>query len=124
MQKTVIVPIIVTTLTFLLAGFVKGVIGLGLPTVSMGLLTTRDGACEGRRAYDRAILRHQCLAIGGWPEFSAAGAPGFGRCWPAWALGTLAGTGLLTGSHAGQAAGYAWPALDGLRRVGPDLGAL
>jgi len=32
-------PLIVATVTFLLAGFVKGVIGLGLPTVSMGLLT-------------------------------------------------------------------------------------
>ena len=32
-------PIVVATLAFLLAGFVKGVIGLGLPTVSMGLLT-------------------------------------------------------------------------------------
>ena len=28
----------VVTLTFVLAGFVKGVIGLGLPTVAMGLL--------------------------------------------------------------------------------------
>ena len=27
--------------TFLLAGFVKGVIGLGLPTVAMGLLAAR-----------------------------------------------------------------------------------
>jgi uncharacterized protein len=32
-------PLAVATLTFLLAGFVKGVIGLGLPTVSMGLLS-------------------------------------------------------------------------------------
>ena len=32
-------PLIVATLTFLLAGVVKGVIGLGLPTVSMGLLS-------------------------------------------------------------------------------------
>ena len=32
-------PLIVATLTFLIAGFVKGVIGLGLPTVSMGLLS-------------------------------------------------------------------------------------
>jgi uncharacterized protein len=31
-------PLVVATLTFLLAGFVKGVIGLGLPTVAMGLL--------------------------------------------------------------------------------------
>jgi uncharacterized protein len=32
-------PLIVAILTFLLAGVVKGVIGLGLPTVSMGLLS-------------------------------------------------------------------------------------
>jgi uncharacterized membrane protein YfcA len=32
-------PLVVATLTFLIAGFVKGVIGLGLPTVSMGLLS-------------------------------------------------------------------------------------
>jgi hypothetical protein len=32
-------PLIAATLTFLLAGLVKGVIGLGLPTVSMGLLS-------------------------------------------------------------------------------------
>jgi uncharacterized membrane protein YfcA len=32
-------PLVVTTLAFLLAGFVKGVIGLGLPTISMGLLS-------------------------------------------------------------------------------------
>ena len=32
-------PLVVATLSFLLAGFVKGVIGLGLPTVSMGLLS-------------------------------------------------------------------------------------
>jgi hypothetical protein len=29
-------PLIVATLSFLIAAFVKGVIGLGLPTVSMG----------------------------------------------------------------------------------------
>ena len=32
-------PLIVATFAFLLAGLVKGVIGLGLPTVSMGLLS-------------------------------------------------------------------------------------
>ncbi|MBT3306170.1 MAG: sulfite exporter TauE/SafE family protein, partial [Alphaproteobacteria bacterium] len=30
-------------LTFLLAGFVKGVIGMGLPTVSLAILTTGFG---------------------------------------------------------------------------------
>lgn len=32
-------PFLVATCTFLLAGFIKGVIGLGLPTVAMGFLT-------------------------------------------------------------------------------------
>ena len=32
-------PLFLVTATFLLAGFVKGVVGLGLPTVAMGLLT-------------------------------------------------------------------------------------
>jgi hypothetical protein len=32
-------PLVVATLSFLLAGLVKGVIGLGLPTVSMGPLS-------------------------------------------------------------------------------------
>jgi hypothetical protein len=31
--------LVVATLAFLIAGFAKGVIGLGLPTVSMGLLS-------------------------------------------------------------------------------------
>jgi len=42
---------------FLLAGFVKGVVGLGLPTISMGLLATatpplwtRLGSCSCRRS--------------------------------------------------------------------------
>ena len=47
---------------FLLAGFVKGVIGLGLPTISMGLLVLFMPAGRGSRAADRAIARHQRLA--------------------------------------------------------------
>jgi uncharacterized membrane protein YfcA len=34
-----IAPLVVIALTFLLAGFIKGVIGLGLPTVAIGLLS-------------------------------------------------------------------------------------
>ena len=32
-------PLVVAALAFLIAGFVKGVIGLGLPTVLIGLLS-------------------------------------------------------------------------------------
>ena len=44
-------------LTFLLAGLVKGVIGLGLPTISLAVLTVSFGLWW-------RILRHQCL-VGG-----------------------------------------------------------
>ena len=43
-------PIVVATLAFLLAGFVKGVIGLGLPTGSMGLLTLVMAPAKPRRS--------------------------------------------------------------------------
>lgn len=38
--------LIIVTATFLLAGFVKGVVGLGLPTVALGLLTATLGLKE------------------------------------------------------------------------------
>jgi uncharacterized protein len=38
MMSVQLIPIVVVTLTFVLAGFVKGVTGMGLPTVAMGLL--------------------------------------------------------------------------------------
>jgi hypothetical protein len=44
-------PFAVATFTFLLAGFVKGVIGLGLPTVSMGLLRGWFSEQTFRRVY-------------------------------------------------------------------------
>jgi uncharacterized protein len=68
-----------------------------------GLADSRDGASKNCLAADRAVLRHECLAIGGGPDFRRLAH----RLWPMLAgvvLGTLAGTGLLTGSHAGQAA--------------------
>ena len=96
-------PHVVATLTFLLAGFVKGVIGLGLPTVSMGLLSLVMPPAKAA-----SLLIVPSFVTNVWQ--SAAG-PSFGRLarrlWPMLAgiiLGTLAGTGLLTGGHAGQAA--------------------
>ena len=96
-------PLVVATLTFLLAGFVKGVIGLGLPTVSMGLLSLVASPAKAA-----SLLIVPSLVTNVWQ--SAAG-PSFGRLarrlWPMLAgivIGSLAGTGLLTGRHAGQAA--------------------
>lgn len=96
-------PFAVATLTFLLAGFVKGVIGLGLPTVSMGLLSLVMAPVKAA-----SLLIVPSFVTNVW---QLAAGPSFRRLahrlWPMLAgviLGTLAGTGLLTGSHAGQAA--------------------
>ena len=96
-------PLIVATLTFLLAGFVKGVIGLGLPTVSMGLLSLVMAPAKAA-----SLLIVPSFVTNVW---QLAAGPNFGRLarrlWPMLTgvvVGTLAGTGLLTGSHAGQAA--------------------
>jgi uncharacterized protein len=96
-------PLIVTTLTFLLAGFVKGVIGLGLPTVSMGLLSLVMAPAKAASLLivPSFVTNVWQLAVG--PSFMRLAY----RLWRMLAgvvLGTLAGTGLLTGSHAGQAA--------------------
>ena len=93
---------IVTTLTFLLAGFVKGAIGLGLPTVAVGLLGL-------------VMLPAQAAALLIVPSFvtnvwQLAAGPRLGplwrRLWPMMAgicLGTWAGAGLLAGSGTGRA---------------------
>src|SRR5688500_12206198 len=38
--------LVLVTATFLLAGFVKGVVGLGLPTIAMGLLSLAVAPAE------------------------------------------------------------------------------
>jgi uncharacterized protein len=97
------VPLLVATLAFLLAGFVKGVIGLGLPTVSMGLLSVVMPPAKAA-----ALLIVPSFVTNIW---QLAAGSNFGRLarrlWPMLVgvvLGSLAGTGLLTGGHAGQAA--------------------
>jgi uncharacterized protein len=103
MPSVELLPLVVTILTFLLAGFVKGVIGLGLPTVSMGLLSLVMAPAKAA-----ALLIVPSFVTNVW---QLAAGPSFRRqaqrLWPMLAgviIGTLAGTGLLTGSHAGQAA--------------------
>jgi hypothetical protein len=96
-------PFAVATLTFLLADFVKGAIGLGLPTVSIGLLSLVIAPAKAA-----SLLIAPSFVTSVW---QLAADPGFRRLayrlWPMLMgviLGTLAGTGMLTGSHAGLAA--------------------
>jgi uncharacterized membrane protein YfcA len=88
--------------TFLLAGLVKGVIGMGLPTVAMGLLALALPPAEAA-----AILVVPSLVTNVWQLLSG---PHFGalarRLWPMMAavlMGTIAGAGVLAGNVAGLA---------------------
>jgi len=88
--------------TFLLAGLVKGVIGMGLPTVAMGLLALVLPPAEAA-----AILVVPSLVTNVW---QLATGPRFGalarRLWPmmlAIVAGTIAGAGVLAGNVAGLA---------------------
>ncbi|QPC91857.1 sulfite exporter TauE/SafE family protein [Mesorhizobium sp. INR15] len=83
---------------FLLAGFVKGVVGMGLPTVAMGLL-----AMTMPPAQAAALLLIPSLVTNIWQLLTG---PSFaGLCKRLWtmmagvALGTISGAGLLTGTH-------------------------
>lgn len=87
---------------FLAAGFVKGVVGMGLPTVAMGLL-----AVTMPPAGAAALLLMPSLVTNLWQLFTG---PAFGglcrRLWTMMAgimLGTVTGAGVLTGAHAGVA---------------------
>jgi uncharacterized protein len=96
-------PLAVATLTFLLAGFVKGVIGLGLPTVSMGLLSLVMAPAKAASLLIVPSFVTNVWQLAAGPSFTRLAY----RLWPMLTgviVGTLAGTGLLTGSHAGQAA--------------------
>jgi uncharacterized membrane protein YfcA len=91
--------ILVTALTFLLAGFVKGVIGLGLPTVSMGLLALVMTPVQAA-----ALLVVPSLVTNVWQMVAGpALMPLWRRLWSMMAgicVGTWAGAGLLTGDNA------------------------
>ncbi|RKK01214.1 sulfite exporter TauE/SafE family protein, partial [Pseudoroseomonas wenyumeiae] len=84
--------------TFLLAGLVKGVIGLGLPTIAMGLLGTLMPPAEAA-----ALLVLPSLVTNFWQFMGGPALPPLlrrlGPMLAAVALGTLAGVwaGLLPG---------------------------
>lgn len=99
-DATAILPALIAT--FLLAGLVKGVTGLGLPTVGVGLLSLVMLPAQAA-----ALVVVPSLVTNVW---QMAAGPALGpllrRLWPMMAglcLGTWAGSGLLTGAGAGFA---------------------
>jgi uncharacterized membrane protein YfcA len=121
---------------FVLAGLVKGVIGLGLPTISMGLLAVLMPPAEAA-----ALLIVPSLVTNVWQMLAGPNLrPLWRRLWLTMlgvCIGTWAGAGLMTGTHAqlGTAllgvalAAYAMTGLTSLRlHVGasaePGLGPL
>ncbi len=106
--------------TFVLAGFVKGVIGLGLPTVSIGLLSIVMSPAQAA-----AILIVPSLVTNIWQALGPKLAAISHRLWTmilGICAGTFAGTGLLTrdgGRYASVALGLALMvyAITGLTRL-------
>ena len=95
--------IVFVAFTFLLAGFVKGVVGFGLPPVAIALLGLAMAPAEAA-----ALMIVPSLVTNVW---QAMAGPGVGRLvrrlWPMLVgigLGTWAGSGLITEDGNGQAA--------------------
>ncbi|RXF68265.1 sulfite exporter TauE/SafE family protein [Hansschlegelia zhihuaiae] len=112
--------------TFMVAGLVKGVTGMGLPTVAMGLLATQVPPHEAASLLLLPSLLTNLLQLAAGPDPVGA----MRRFWPmmtAVAIGALATAGLLAGDaarHATAALGavlvvYALFGLSGRRLVAP-----
>jgi uncharacterized protein len=95
--------VLALTLTFILAGFVKGVSGMGLPTVVIGVLGLFTAPAEAA-----ALVVVPSLATNVWQFVAGPNrAALLIRVWPmllVMAAATWAASGLLTGRHAGAAA--------------------
>lgn len=111
-----------TSAVFLAAGLVKGVVGMGLPTVAMGLLAVTMPPAQAA-----ALLLIPSLVTNLWQLLTGPSFAGLcKRLWTMMAgvvLGTVAGAGLLTGAHtalasAGLGAALVLYALVGLARAG------
>jgi hypothetical protein len=92
-------PLLLIAVTLLLAGFIKGVIGMGLPTVAMGLLVTAMPP-----SHALAIVIVPAVITNIWQTFAGPYLRDIiRRLWPLM-VGTLAGiwlnAGMLTGPYA------------------------
>lgn len=84
---------------FVIAGLTKGVIGLGLPTISMGLLALVMPPVQAAALLALPSLVTNVWQMGAGPSFAAV----MRRLWPMMlgvCLGTWAGIGLMTGAGA------------------------
>jgi uncharacterized membrane protein YfcA len=94
--------IIFIAATFLLAGFVKGIIGLGLPTIAVGILGVVMAPAQAA-----ALLVVPNLITNGWQIATGPGLKAIAlRLWPMLAgicIGTWAGAGLLRQQKDGSA---------------------
>lgn len=77
--------LLIIVATFLLAGFVKGVIGLGMPTVSLALLTAIVGLPQAM-----ALLLIPSFVANAWQAFSGGHARAIiARIWPFLTMATV-----------------------------------
>ena len=116
-------PIVVATLAFLLAGFVKGVIGLGLPTVSMGLLTLVMAPAKAASLLIVPSFVTNVWQLAAGPSFwppGAAAVANAGRHCPRHARGN----GIADREPCGASGCRARASADALRPAGSHLGAL
>jgi uncharacterized protein len=93
------IKIIFIGAVFVLAGIVKGVTGLGLPTVSMGLLAVVMSPLQAAALVVLPTFLTNIWQLVAGPSLK----PITARLWPMMAaicLGTWAGAGLMTGSYA------------------------
>lgn len=118
--------LIATLVVFLLAGVVKGLIGMGLPAIAMGLLAVMMPPAQAA-----AILVVPSFVTNVWQLLAGPAFAGLiRRLWSMMAgvvAGTVAGSGVLAGDAAGLASGglgaalvlYAAVGLSGLRFATP-----
>ena len=109
--------IIGAAFAFLLAGFVKGVTGLGLPTVAIGLLSLAMPPADAAALLIVPSLVTNVWQLAAGPKCSAL----LRRLWPmmlAICAGTWTGSGLLVGSSASRASAWLGAALAGYAITG------